>query len=269
MEQSEINLLEKALMLKAKMNVPTVFFNFPRLCDVKNKSETEKMLSHLTFSNENKYFKVLYSVLNIPNEVSEGDINNFLDKKVPIDENNKGFFKLLKLLIDPKVKETMEKLYINSTYVEWLKSNPKHIKETYLELEDYSDSYINNIMSHTGHSKKMNVCIDGDYESKYVNKNNGIRATTDVPEEYEYTIHMFGDSRIAGYGSEDKYTISSILQRILNKSSLKNNYRVVNYGGHKTPDFKVNMCKLIDLAPINPNLGGGGGGHSHNIYLFS
>lgn len=67
-----------------------------------------------------------------------------------------------------------------------------------------------------------------DYNSEYVNIVNGIRYTTDVPEQYNNTIHIYGACTVRGTGVEDSHTIASFLQRKLNDEEKK--YKVVNHG---------------------------------------
>ena len=67
-----------------------------------------------------------------------------------------------------------------------------------------------------------------DFRSKYVNIINGIRYTTDEPEYFKNTIHIYGACTVRGTGVEDKHTVASFLQRKLNEEEKK--YRVINHG---------------------------------------
>lgn len=65
--------------------------------------------------------------------------------------------------------------------------------------------------------------------SKYVNISHGIRFTSDCPKEYVNCIHFYGACTARGVGVEDKNTIESFFQRILNTSS-DVKAKVINHG---------------------------------------
>ena len=77
------------------------------------------------------------------------------------------------------------------------------------------------------------ICRNAEYSSKYVNVVNGRRVTTDVPQHTEGHIYMFGPCTVFGVITEDKYTIASCLQRILNKKGIRK--EVVNEGMDASP----------------------------------
>ena len=54
-----------------------------------------------------------------------------------------------------------------------------------------------------------------DTDSTFYNVKNGNRITTQQPQKYNKTIYFFGPCLMVGAYSEDKYTIESILQKIL------------------------------------------------------
>jgi len=69
-----------------------------------------------------------------------------------------------------------------------------------------------------------------DLESKHYNIINASRRTTDNPNICDNTIHFFGDCAPFGSYTEDKYTIESQLQRIINSSGLHNKiFSVANH----------------------------------------
>lgn len=94
------------------------------------------------------------------------------------------------------------------------------------------------LFNYVPHIKKGNTIFHQDFKSKYVNIINGYRITTDNPDNYENTIYIFGSSVAFSWGSEDKYTISSCLQRIV-KSQFNNKYRVLNCGINSMWDKEV------------------------------
>lgn len=142
------------------------------------------------------------------------------------------FFPYAKDIIQPSILEDTLKgyEYIIKDRIEWLKGNPPHIVKAHENLKYYSDDYIKNIF--TGkHALRRNTgeLIQKEQMSKYVNVINGMRVTTDQPIVYERKVHIFGPSLAYGFGVEDRYTLASCLQRLLNEKA-ENYYKVFNYG---------------------------------------
>ncbi len=77
----------------------------------------------------------------------------------------------------------------------------------------------------SAHSKvKINgIITSADKQSQYVNVFNGARRTFYQPDEYDGTIYFFGNSRVFGIGAEDKDTIESHFQYLLNYYIEQNN----------------------------------------------
>lgn len=95
--------------------------------------------------------------------------------------------------------------------------------------------------------------VKNDVSNQYVNISNGFRHTTDTPEIYKTTIHMIGNSNIWGLFSEDKYTISSYLQRLLNESD-KNKYKILTYAcSYIQKRVKENLLNAVNSIAINNN----------------
>lgn len=68
-----------------------------------------------------------------------------------------------------------------------------------------------------------------DYVSRYVNVVNGTRLTSGQPEAYLHTVHLYGACTVRGTGVEDRHTIASFLQEMLNDMQ-PDTYLVVNHG---------------------------------------
>ena len=66
-----------------------------------------------------------------------------------------------------------------------------------------------------------------DIIGKFLNVRGGLRVTTDAPARFDHTVHIVGPCMAFGFGCEDKHTVASFLQRLLNKNGLK--YRVINH----------------------------------------
>jgi [citrate (pro-3S)-lyase] ligase len=75
--------------------------------------------------------------------------------------------------------------------------------------------------------RRKNLCWC-DFKGKYANYISGRRITTDSVMEYKNKIFVLGNSVAYGRGSEDKNTIPSVMQRILNTSEVP--YEVVTCG---------------------------------------
>ena len=112
-------------------------------------------------------------------------------------------------------------------------NNPKHDKDLIRYYRDYGDIGTARALFDYGKSgvrviKKDGITVLADCASQYYNVRNGDRLTTDNPEEYAKTIHIFGNATAGGARAEDKYTVASHLQRIINEES-KLKMKVVNH----------------------------------------
>ncbi|OON91732.1 MAG: hypothetical protein ATN34_00550 [Epulopiscium sp. Nele67-Bin002] len=86
-----------------------------------------------------------------------------------------------------------------------------------------------------------------DYKSKYVNIENGYRKTVKQKSHYDNAIHMFGDSRLLARFSEDKETICSHLQSLvdLNDYSFEvNNYGIAGFGQYGLAGLKCSVDSI-------------------------
>lgn len=88
-------------------------------------------------------------------------------------------------------------------------------------------------------------CIHSDGCSQYVNIVNGVRMTVGQPENYDFTIHMYGRCGVFGYAVEDGDTMPSALQAILNERG--RNIRVENHGLWGADDEKILKNISVDL----------------------
>lgn len=68
-----------------------------------------------------------------------------------------------------------------------------------------------------------------DFENEYVHICNGIRFTTDQPSQASFKIHLYGACTIRGTGVEDRHTVASYLQRMINEQ-FPDSYQVINHG---------------------------------------
>ena len=173
------------------------------------------------------------------------ELNNISDLKNEIfssisynnikDLNNYAMYK--RFLFDKliKYKEKYNKLTIivlNVPYVWEIKNrtdqekhlvagDPKRNIETIMKsvfrIHGYSKEYIKEVTNRIQIINNHGINLLADKQGKYVNILNGYRVTTNVPEDFSRTIYMFGNSFCYGLGADDSYTLSSILQKELNK----------------------------------------------------
>lgn len=95
--------------------------------------------------------------------------------------------------------------------------------------ESYSQQFFKDIRYAIRRFTKNGESSLLDHRSTYLNIMDGKRLTTDIPEESYSTIHMFGPCIVYGTMVEDKFTISSCLQRRINQWN-PNSYKMMNYG---------------------------------------
>ena len=115
--------------------------------------------------------------------------------------------------------------------VDWLRNSPAHFGSLYGDLPQYSKKYIRNIFTpiQCFFSKRGRQNVD--YKSPYVNISGGIRHTTDQPRKYLNSIFFVGGSSVFGMGCEDKHTLPSSLQWLINQSTfLREHFSVFNLG---------------------------------------
>ena len=90
-----------------------------------------------------------------------------------------------------------------------------------------------------------------DYLGVYVNHVFGKRKTFYQPQYCDQHLHIFGDSRVYGFGVEDKFTFSSLLQNILNAHDMK--IAVENHGMFDDAEPFIggvlNRISTLNLAP--------------------
>lgn len=85
-----------------------------------------------------------------------------------------------------------------------------------------------------------------DIRSRLVNVENGIRKTCYQPLKYDGTIYFFGGCTVWGAAVEDKYTIPSLIQKLIIQSG--RNYRVINLGNNL-----INAECLLNSLEIREN----------------
>lgn len=119
----------------------------------------------------------------------------------------------------------------------------------YINRKPYGHS-IQNIFSGKGVIRRSTGDLaQEEHVSEYVNVINGMRVTMDQPTVAKNRVHIFRQSIAYGFGVEDRYTLASCLQRLLNEYD-NMHYIVFNYGVRGLPleEYayiirKANICK--------------------------
>lgn len=144
-------------------------------------------------------------------------------------------------LLTVKNKSDLELLFLNQSInsfnskaeknrVNWLKSNPDHMHQIHKDLPNYSSEYISQICSGPKNFIQTVKLVMSDWQSDFLNVKDGQRVTTEQPNDFDQNILIFGASDVFGYGTEDKNTFCSFLQRRINSNTSNNRLCVQNYG---------------------------------------
>lgn len=94
--------------------------------------------------------------------------------------------------------------------------------------EYYSKDYVLGILKRPSVIEINGIKKYGEFNSPFYNVVNGNRITTNVPENTKHTIHFFGKCAAMGRFVEDKNTIPSFFQRMINEATT--DYEIINYG---------------------------------------
>jgi hypothetical protein len=129
---------------------------------------------------------------------------------------------------------------------EWITSE-EGLKVFRQGLEEYDMKKIDEMMSFNFIANNTGV-RNLDIRNDMLNVINGIRFTTDTPDGFTRTVHMFGPSTLFGVGVEDKNTLPSFVQRCINEHFPDKKIRVVNHGVPRADD--VDIARLIRNTPI-------------------
>ena len=135
-------------------------------------------------------------------------------------------------MMNPSFTEQMNLIH-KASHSNYKDGNETSILHSYYnDLVECNDEYIKNVfsLSRLKTITKNGVLYLRDVESVYHNVFNGVRFTTDNPDNFTKTIRFFGNCNAVGCFTEDKYTIQSQLQRKLVESPIdKEIYRVLNH----------------------------------------
>lgn len=126
-----------------------------------------------------------------------------------------------------------DRVYKGVAEPKYYQENPERFKDLYRDIEEYSPEYIREIFTERPVISRYGKIVHADCRSKYVNIVNNRRYTVGQPEDAEYEVHVFGGCNAFGFGTDDRYTMSSFLQELINKyyGFAKNSkYAVYNWG---------------------------------------
>jgi len=94
--------------------------------------------------------------------------------------------------------------------------NPRRFQSLYSDIEEYSDDYIREIFQERPIVNWNNTQIHADCSGRFVNIINGRRLTPGQPDNVKYGVYICGGCMAWGIGTDDRYTISSFLQKSIN-----------------------------------------------------
>lgn len=215
------------------------------ITDIKNGiSSKQELLKNIYKANlllmaDFRYFeeyKLMFDDINIM-KISLHDILMSYDILADTPRLFKGISKLQKNLLDQNRNVSFYSFsFPKSHQIKNSTNNEKNLigeelnnKEALIKPDGSNTYYDEGLFPNIPQIKRGNLVIHSDFRSDYVNIVNRTRITTDVPENYKNSIYMFGSSAVFGWGSEDKYTIASCLQRLVNQNC-PNRYQVINCG---------------------------------------
>ncbi|GHS89545.1 hypothetical protein AGMMS49957_13000 [Synergistales bacterium] len=116
-----------------------------------------------------------------------------------------------------------------------MRINPPFLSPLYEEIKDFSPTYVNDVFTSQAPFTEDGIVRFPDYTSSFRNIIAGDRLTLDSPADYEHTVHVFGTCWGFGFGTDDGGTISTYLQRYINRYCIPEQggkWRVVNHGVH-------------------------------------
>ncbi len=144
---------------------------------------------------------------------------------------------------DTEVKRIKDGISFPVMHESW-----KKYKEDFIDVfgNDVTEEYIDGLCKIPQIMMREERYQHLDGSSQYVNVINGCRITVGQPFDYDYTIHIYGRCGVFGYAVEDKDTLPSALQGLLNKLDRK--VRIVNHGLWGADDTNIlhNMSCDID-----------------------
>lgn len=133
--------------------------------------------------------------------------------------------------------------------LEVIRRNPVKYYDFLLEqFEDKDWDYIQGVM------RIPDVCEyprkerhHREYHSQYINVEDGDRVVRDVPQNYDYTIHCFGNCYWFGYATEDRRTIPNLLQQKFNQIGHK--IRIMDHSiwGSSQRDFYYRLANASQI----------------------
>ncbi|OON91731.1 MAG: hypothetical protein ATN34_00545 [Epulopiscium sp. Nele67-Bin002] len=132
-------------------------------------------------------------------------------------------------------------------YIEALRDGYNHIPEA--KDKQYIADTVNMLLNPIVREDRIEF---SDHTSKYFNSSNGIRETVKAQQFYKNKIYMFGNSCTVSVYNEDKETISSHLQHLLDINNYS--FEVDNYGIYCVNRKQLyNLQKTLERVNIKQN----------------
>lgn len=116
------------------------------------------------------------------------------------------------------------------------RANPPFFAALYDDVREYSSAYIEDIFRDVSVTRNECYFRNDAPPGKFLEFDDGFSVTKRQPASWERTIYLFGPCVAAGIGTDDRFSIASLLQGYVNNyfspngSSLRSRWRVVNRG---------------------------------------
>ena len=117
---------------------------------------------------------------------------------------------------DFKNPELYEVVYKGPAEPMDFQANPEHLKKLYDDIDEYSPGYIREIFTERPIISRQGKRVHADCRGKHVNIVNNRRYTVGQPDDAEQEVHLFGGCNAFGFGTDDRYTMASALQGLIN-----------------------------------------------------
>lgn len=216
---------------------------------------------YYSLKNNIKYYQIcelsklerLIIVVCINSNTSESEKNGLLKAITDIDAFVFVAFDSLQIILNGYFK-LRNRVYVTNKYLYLLNEKYNYVRNTYSCLKNFNKKYFLELLFNTNFLKitvdENNNMILKDFNSKYINCENGSRVVAYNKDNKNMqnmkTLHVFGDSRMLGVFNEDKFTIPSLLQKLLSNNDCE--YNVQDYSlPYRVIERVVSQIKKAEL----------------------
>ena len=107
-------------------------------------------------------------------------------------------------------------LKVMASYGEYQK-DPERFERLYSDIAEFSLEYMQSVLSEYRTRDGDGFVSTVDCAGKYVNIVNGRRVTVGQPDSSEFGVYIHGGCTAHGFGTDDRYTMGSVLQGYINR----------------------------------------------------